>query len=673
MNRISCDWRYVIMCMTLGSAIAGARPIDLDDLYRISTASDVQLSADGEWIAYTLSSPDRDRDEETSDIWLARWAGGESLQLTHGAGSEHHPRFSPDSRYLAFLSDRADEDKGDQIWLLDRRGGEARQITSTETEISDFDWSPDGKRLVFVTEPAPKPARESRNPEPIVIDRYYFKEDIAGYLGKAHSNLFLLELATGDVAQLTDGLFDEFYPAWSPDGGHIAFVSKRGEEADRHNNWDIYTVEPKPGGQLRRLTQNPGADGDDEGWWGGVAPDWSSDGERLAYLHGGAPQDIWYALFQVGVIDAHGGPSVTPTSQLDRNTTSPKWSQDGKWLYFLLEDDQSVQLARVRTGDARIERLTEPGMTVLEFDIAANDRIVLVSSRPENPASVSALERGKLRPLSQHNSAWLEEVTLASAESIRFESADALEIHGMLMRPAAFDAGKRYPLIVRIHGGPVSQHQFEFDFEWQLFAAHGYAVVGANPRGSSGRGYEFQLKLFADWGHADVPDVLAAVDYLVAAGIADPDRLGVGGWSYGGILTNYVIATDTRFKAATSGAGMSNMLGGYGIDQYVREWEAELGKPWENPETWLRLSYPFLHADRISTPTLFLCGSLDFNVPLAASEQMYQALRSLGVPTQLVIYPEQYHSLDRVSFQYDELERYLDWYRRYLLQPGDAR
>ncbi len=312
---------------------------------------------------------------------------------------------------------------------------------------------------------------------------------------------------------------------------------------------------------------------------------------------------------------------------------------------------------------ARSRRLTQAQRVVHEFDISADGTIVFLASSPVEPAEVWLLAGDNTKRISRQNDAWLADVELLPAKSIEFDSADGLEIHGMLIDPKP---GKKQPLVLRIHGGPVSQYQYEFDFEWQMFAAADYVVAGINPRGSTGRGYAFQKHLFANWGYADVPDILAGVDYLVDAGIVDKDRLGVGGWSYGGILTNYVIASTDRFKAAISGSGMSNMLGGYGIDQYVREWELELGLPWANTETWLRLSYPFLKADRISTPTLFMCGAADFNVPLAASEQMYQALRSLDVPTQLVIYPEQNHSLTRPSFQLDKRNRYLAWYDNYL-------
>jgi dipeptidyl aminopeptidase/acylaminoacyl peptidase len=235
-----------------------------------------------------------------------------------------------------------------------------------------------------------------------------------------------------------------------------------------------------------------------------------------------------------------------------------------------------------------------------------------------------------------------------------------------LMKPAGFRKGVRYPTVLRLHGGPVAQWQHEFDFSWQVIAAQGYVVFGPNPRGSSGRGEAFQKTIFGDWGNADVPDVLAAADYLVETGIADPKRLGVGGWSSGSMLTNYTIASDTRFRAATSGAGVSNMLAGFGTDEWWQDWEAELGLPWETPENWLRVSYPFLHADRIKTPTLFLCGAEDYNVPVIHSEQMYMALKRLGVPTQLIVYPGQSHGISKPSFQRDVLTRYLAWYDQWL-------
>ncbi|HQZ79978.1 MAG TPA: prolyl oligopeptidase family serine peptidase, partial [Steroidobacteraceae bacterium] len=363
---------------------------------------------------------------------------------------------------------------------------------------------------------------------------------------------------------------------------------------------------------------------------------------------------------------AGAGAAALPTAALDRNTLEPHWSADSQWLYFRLEDDTSMVLARVRLADGHVERLTPRGSVVSGFDVSAQGRVVIIHGTSAQPGELNALERGGPRRLSHHNDGWLAAVDLVTARTIAAPGAGGLDIHALLFEPRGRAPGARVPTLLRLHGGPVMQHQHDFDFQLQLLAAHGYAVVAPNPRGSAGRGYAFQRALFANWGEADVPDVLAIADRVVADGIADPARLGVGGWSYGSILTNYVIATDTRFKAATSGAGMANMLGGYGVDQYVRDWETELGLPWEQTDRWLQLSRAFLHADRIRTPTLFLCGADDFNVPLPATEQMYQALRRLGVPTQLVIYPGERHQLARPSLRVDRLQRYLAWYDRYL-------
>ena len=314
--------------------------------------------------------------------------------------------------------------------------------------------------------------------------------------------------------------------------------------------------------------------------------------------------------------------------------------------------------------DARVAVRLAGGRQVIQaVDQNRTDRAVALVAAPSHPPEVFAIDGARLRPLSRQNDQWLSDITLAPVEDTSFASRDGTEVHGFVLRPA--NPGPA-PAILRIHGGPQSQYDYGFSFEWQLLAANGYAVIAANPRGGTGRGQDYGKAIYAAWGSVDVADVLGAVDDAVARRIADPNRLGIGGWSYGSILTNYVIASDKRFKAATSGAGISNILAGYGTDQYIRDYEVELGKPWEKSETWIKLSYPFLHADRIVTPTLFLAGEKDFNVPLLNSEQMFQALRSQGVDTQLVIYPDQYHRLTRPSFLRDRLQRYLDWYAKYL-------
>jgi dipeptidyl aminopeptidase/acylaminoacyl peptidase len=320
-----------------------------------------------------------------------------------------------------------------------------------------------------------------------------------------------------------------------------------------------------------------------------------------------------------------------------------------------------------------IERVVQGPRALTDLSVGRSGRVAVVWSSATAPSEIGAVEGHALRPITRQNAAWLAGVRLAPVEPISVRSRDGTEIHGFMVKPPGWQPGRRYPTILRIHGGPVWQYYHDFaNLDWQVFAAHGYVVLGVNPRGSSGRGEAFARAIFAKWGQKDGEDVLAAVDWAVAQGIADPDRLGVGGWSYGGILTDELIARDPRFKAATSGAGSGNALAGYGTDQYVKEYEAELGTPWRNLKAYLEVSYPFLHADRIVTPTLFLCGDQDWNVPLLNSEQMYQALKSLGRDTQLVVYPGASHGLARPSHRRDRMERYLAWYGRYLGGPGGA-
>jgi len=268
------------------------------------------------------------------------------------------------------------------------------------------------------------------------------------------------------------------------------------------------------------------------------------------------------------------------------------------------------------------------------------------------------------------NDAFLKGIRLGGVERFRATSRDGTPVDGFLTLPPGHASGKGIPAILRIHGGPASQYSTAFELEWQMLAAHGYAVIAANPRGSTGYGTAFSRAIWADWGVKDFEDVMAAVDHVVAKGLADPDRLGVGGWSYGGMLTDHVITKTPRFKAAVSGSSIANILAGYGTDHYQHHYEVELGLPWKERERWLAVSSPFFDAPKVVTPTLVMCGALDMNVPLINSEQLYQALRRVGkVETELVIYPGQWHGIRTPSYQKDRLERYLAWYDRFL-RPG---
>ncbi|HEY1435698.1 MAG TPA: S9 family peptidase [Thermoanaerobaculia bacterium] len=661
----------------LAAALAAApRPFNLDDLARQRRVGDAEISPDGSRVAYTVRTTDLKEDRHETHIWMTSWDGKTTVRLTTGKQSETNPRWSPDGRYLGFLSERDDENEVSQLWLLPSGGGEAEKITDVKGGVEDFDWAPDGKRLVLVVHDSDPPSagkeagKKSTPKKPIVIDRFQFKLDGYGYLDDRRNHLQTVDRETRKTEVLTSGDYDDLLPSWSPDGKTIAFVAKRGPDPDRHDNWDLYAIEPRAGAAPRQLTTFEGADNEPD--WGESRLSWSPDSRWIAYVQGGPDKLIYYGLHRLAVVPAAGGPSRLVAPELDLNVLSPRFTPDGASLLFLLEEDQAVHLANIPVAGGPVSRVVDGRRVLSGFTTASDGRVAFLSSEPTVPEEVYAVDKSGPRRLSRQNDAWLAEVKLGAVEETRVTSKDGTQIHGFLVKPADYQPGRKYPAVLRIHGGPVGEFEDSFDDEWQWIAANGYVVIAANPRGSSGRGEKFQTAIYADWGHKDVEDVLAAVDDAVARGLADPDRLAVGGWSYGGMMTNFVIASTTRFKAATSGAGSSNALTGYGTDQYVREYEQELGTPWKNTDSYLKVSFPFLHADRITTPTLFLCGDEDFNVPLINSEQMYQALKSLGVPSELIIYPGQHHGIRKPSFQRDRLERYVAWYDRYAKASGGS-
>ncbi len=419
----------------------------------------------------------------------------------------------------------------------------------------------------------------------------------------------------------------------------------------------MFLVPVREGAAPTNLTSSPEAE---------ASAEFSPDGRTIAFVRSGPPSDIWYSTNNVLVMPAAGGMPRSLTDGVDRNLSYPKFTSDGRSILVLIEDRGNSHLARVSTDGGRLERVVTGERDIEDFDVGGKGEIVVLESSVHQPSEISqAVEGGNLNRLTHINDAFLAGIELGQVERFQARNKDGTVIDAFLTRPPRAPSSTRLPTILRIHGGPVSQYSTSFELEWQMLAAHGFAVVAANPRGSSGRGRDFAYAIWADWGNRDFEDVMAAVDQAVTMGVADPDRLGVGGWSYGGILTNAVITKTGRFKAAISGASEANYAANYGHDHYQREWEAELGLPWKAPELWTKLS-PFYKVESITTPTLLLCGQEDWNVPLLNSEQLYQALRRLGKATELVIYPGQGHSILRPSYQKDRFERYIAWYGKYL-------
>jgi len=643
----------------------GRRPIRADDVYRFKAVGAPRLSPEGDWIAYSVATIDSARDSRNSDLWMVRWDGSRTVRLTTTPGGESDPQWSPDGRWLSFIATREGAKTG-QVWLLDRSGGEAQKLTDVAGGVSQHQWSPDSKRLVVIAhdpEPKDSTADSSKSrPRPIVIDRYAFKRDGDGYRNRLRDHLWLVEVASKSAAQLTTGDYDDQSPEWSPDGTRIAFVSSRvGTDPDRENNSDIFTIDATAGAKPVALTTWIG---DDNG------PTWSPDGASIAYLESNEPKFSAYSQSRIAVIPSRGGTPTYPAPSLDRDVGALSWTADGRSLYFLLTDDRAQHLASVEARGGAVRRLLDGRRVVNAYDMLPSGRVVTRDGTSMTMAELHALENGAQRALTHVNDSIMNVLQLGAVEDVQFGSTDGVTVGALLFKPVGFTAGKRYPLVLSIHGGPNGQDEHLFSsgaaMERQVFAAQGYLVLAVNYRGSSGRGVAWKKAIFADWGNKEVKDLLAGVDYLIAQGMADPDRLGIGGWSYGGILTDYTIATTTRFKAAYSGAGSALQTSMYGSDQYIYQYENELGVPWKNKALWDKISYPFWHADRISTPTMFLGGQSDYNVPIIGGEQMYQALKSTGVPTQMIVYPEQFHGITRPSFVRDRLQRYVDWYGQYL-------
>jgi dipeptidyl aminopeptidase/acylaminoacyl peptidase len=656
------------------------RPITIDDYFQIRAVSDPQLSSDGQFATYTVKTRLLKEDKNEDRIWMVPTKGGDALPLTAAGVSSSHARWSPDGQSIAFLSAR-DEGKT-QLWLLPRHGGEAERLTDTPQNVEDFAWSPDSRRFVVVLRDASpeelEAAKEKKDKatekkekpktqKPWVIDRLQFKLDEIGYLDRRRTHLYVFDITARSLRQVTSGDYDDAEPAWSPDGKLLAFTSNRSKpDPDASydiNIWVVAADNTDKGSHLTQITTNPGPD---------TAPAWSPDGKWITYVTQLEPRIFDYATKHIAIAPSTGGEARLLTLFLDRNSTEPRFTPDGKSVYFIADTDGTQQLcelpASMAQGSFQMGNFVctiHDRLMVNDYALAKTGDIIAQVATIDRPDELFTIPSGKLTQITHTNDALMSQLKLSHGEYVHFKSEDGTTVYGYLYKPLNYVQGKKYPTILRPHGGPVWAYYAEFDHLPQLYAANGYVVLFPNPRGSTGYGQKYAQAIWADWGNKDFQDDMAMVDYAIEQGIADPAKLGVGGWSYGGISTDFIIAQTNRFKAAISGAGSAFFAGLYGHDEYQRDYYAELGRPWENKAVWEKVS-PFYRVENITTPTLFMGGEIDWNVPILGSEQMYQALKQLGRSTELVVYPGEYHEFKTPSHLKDRLERYLAWYNHYV-------
>lgn len=681
MKRVSAPLlRGLLIVLTLGCALAPdataqAKKMTIEDALALQEVGAPQWSPDGRLIAFSVSEWNKKENRRDSHIHIIPAAGGTPYKLTNGERGESAPQWSPDSTRIAFLAardmPRPDAPPGprNQIWVIPVAGGEAERVTDEEVGVAQFRWSPDGKRLAYVVRDTPqdKAERDKRKKDKfdaIVVD--------SGFI---YSHLWTITLDTKEKRRVTEGAFTVGDPQWSPDGRSVVYVSSKGgaqesafTDISDERNTDLY-VASATGGAVRQLTTNPGPDS---------APRFSPDGQWVAYLANNDPAS-WAGKTDLMLIgaDAAGATTAAPrnlTGQYNDSVSgAPKWSPDGGALYASGAEGVYGQLLKIAVAGGEPKTIFVSKGAYSGVDLSRDGRMLAFAfndAKSSNNIWVASSAGREAKQLTNFNLG-IKDFALVPTEVIRWKAPDGLEIEGLLVKPLNYEPGKRYPLILQIHGGPYAQFVYGFNARAQIFAANGYAVLSPNPRGSTGYGNKFTTANVGDWGGKDYQDLMTGVDELIKMGLADPDRLGVMGGSYGGFMTFWVITQTNRFKAAIGHAGISDWYSFYGQSDIPGLMEYGFGgAPWTAREVYEKWS-PVRYADRVKTPLLITHGEQDRRVPIAQAEQYYRALRKRGVETVFVRYPREGHGITEPNHQIDLVRRQLEWFDKHV-KPATA-
>jgi dipeptidyl aminopeptidase/acylaminoacyl peptidase len=639
-----------------------SRPATIDDIMNIRNVLDVRISPNGEDVLYVISEPDLTNSVYHTNVWTVSTHGGDPVQLTKRTKKNDSPRWSPDGKTVAFLSDRSGKP---QIWLIASTGGKARKLTDVPGGVKDLEWAPDGKSIAYRATDAETPAQAKRKKtkdDVVLIDRHW-KMDC----------LHVTDLTGKKTRRLTKGEFHVADFSWSPDSSHLAYTVQPTPSEDDIRRTDIAIV-PAAGGKSRMLVERPGPD---------FQPRWSPDGRSIAFLSRDGQADTIGNRF-LCVVPAEGGEPRNLSKGFDEHFVAElpagfAWAPDGKTIYSIAQSKVRQHLFALSVETGEVRPVSTGDRVYHRFSLSKDgSRVAVAAEEVTHPAEVfvSAVSDFSARNLTTSNP-HLRDVTLGETEVVRWKSKDGLAVEGLLIKPVAYKEGIRYPLLTYVHGGPALNFRLAFTpygtspqaqrYPIQVFAGLGYAVFCPNPRGSGGYGEKFRQANIRDWGGRDFEDMMTGIDSLIERGIADRDRLGLMGWSYGGFMTAWAVTQTDRFKAASAGAGVTDPFSMYGQTDIPSFMDAYFGgPPWKVKDAYDRCT-SIRFAGNIKTPTLIQHGERDERVPLAQSQELHVALKRSRVPVEFAVYPRQGHVVGEPRLQADVLRRNVDWFERCLL------
>lgn len=654
MKKLWTSWLALLLVSVIALGAVGDKRMTIEDALMLKTIGAPQFSPDGRRLAYTISEWDKKENRRVAHIYLLAVDGGRAIKLTNGEKGEAAPQWSPDGSRIAFLADR---DKGNQIWLISADGGEAEKLTTEDNAAQSFRWSPDGKQIVFVTRDTPKDkeAREKRKKEKddtIVVD-----QDLL------YSHLWTINIETKEKKRLTEGQFSIAMPQWSPDGKWIAYAaSKAGAQESTFTdisddrNSDLYII-AATGGAARQLTTNPAPDAN---------PQWSPDGKWIAYA---ASSDPWASKTDLMLLAVEGGQPRNLTNDfIESAGFGLNWAPDGKTLYFTSGVGMYTHIFSVPVAGGKVTEVTRGQRSYGQFDLSSDGKrlaYTVSASRTPDDIWIETLGKNDAKQLTTLNPQ-IKDFALAETEVIKWKGPDDLDIEGLLIKPLGYEAGKRYPLILQIHGGPYGRFSDAFNSRNQIWAANGYAVLMPNPRGSTGYGNKFTTANLNDWGGKDFQDIMAGVDAVIAKGVADADKLVVMGGSYGGFMTFWTVTQTDRFKAAIGHAAISDWYSFHGQSDIPGLMEYGFkGQPWTAAENYRKWS-PMTYVHRVKTPLLITHGERDLRVNIQQGEQFYRALKKRGVEVVFLRYPREGHGIQEPNHVIDLTRRQLEWFDSHL-------